>query len=70
MFLVDDALGYVSIDDVEREVEDFGAETELLMDFDEEVDEVGTHVPLEFGLHVDEFGGGDGLVLSAAKGLA
>jgi hypothetical protein len=58
VLLVDDPFRDVSVDNVEREVEDFGTESELLVDLDEEVDEVWSHVPLEFGLHVDEVGRG------------
>jgi hypothetical protein len=63
MLLVDDPLGDVSVDDIEREVEDFRSESELLVDFNEKVDEVWAHVPLKFGLHVDKLGRGESLVL-------
>jgi hypothetical protein len=63
MLLVDDPLGDISIDNVEREVENFGTESELLVDLDEKVDQVRTHVPLKFGLHVDKLGRGESLVL-------
>lgn len=50
----DDALRNVAVDDVEGEVERFRSKAMLLVDLDEEVDEVGAHVPLELGLLVDK----------------
>jgi len=63
MLLVNDPLGDVTIDNVEGEVEDFRSESELLVDFNEEIDEIWAHVPLKFGLHVDKLGRGESLVL-------
>lgn len=46
VLLEHDALRDVAVDNVEREVERLGSKAELLVDFDEEVDEVWPHVPL------------------------
>lgn len=46
VLLVDDSLGDVTVDDVQREVENFRTKTELLMNFDKEVDQEWSHVPL------------------------
>ena len=56
VFLEDDTLRDVSVDDIESEVESFGAKSILKVNLDEKVDEVRPHVPPEFRLLIDEVG--------------
>jgi uncharacterized protein YicC (UPF0701 family) len=63
VLLEDDSLRDVTVDDVEREVEGFRTKTILKMNFDEEVDEVRSHVPSQFRLLIDELGVGHRLAL-------
>jgi hypothetical protein len=68
VLLVYDPLGDVSVNEVDGEVEDLGSESALLMDLDKELDEEGTHVPLELGLHLHQLDRGLGRSLATHKG--
>lgn len=54
MFLENNPLRHVAVDDVHGEVENLGPEPELLVDLNEKLGEKGPHVPLELGLHVHQ----------------
>lgn len=63
VLLVDDAAGDVAIEDGQGQVEGFGAEAEVKVDLDEEVEEMAAHVPLEFGLLIHGGSASEGLFL-------
>ena len=63
MLLEDDALRDVTVDNVESEVESFRSKTILKVNFDEKVDEVGSHVPSQLGLLIDKLSVGHRLAL-------
>jgi hypothetical protein len=65
VFLIYNAARDVAIDEVECEVESFRAQTVLLVDLDEKVDEIRSHVPLQLGLHIDELDRSHGHFLRA-----
>ena len=50
VFGVHDAAGDVAVEDIESQVEGFGAETEGEVDLNEEVNEAWAHVPPNFRL--------------------
>jgi hypothetical protein len=51
--LVDDTLGAVSIEKVDGKEQGLGEELEGVVSFEEEVEEVRTHKPLDFRLNLD-----------------
>ena len=60
---VDDPLGTVSIEDVDCKEESLGLKPKGSMGFDQEVEQVRTHEPLNLGLKVDGSNIGEGLDL-------
>lgn len=63
MTLVDNTLGAVTIHDIDGKEESLLEHTESTMGFDEKVDQVGTHEPLNLLLHVDAIGVGERRIL-------
>lgn len=63
VLLVDDTLGAVPIEKVDGEEEGLGKERKGGMSFDEKVDEIRSHKPLDLPLHVDQVGIRQRLVL-------
>jgi hypothetical protein len=64
IFEEDDAMGGVSINDVESEIECLRAQTESEMDFNQRVHKTGTHVPVDFGLHIYGLCRAQGVILT------
>lgn len=55
VLLEDNALGYISVDNVNGKIQSLWTQTMLLMDLNKKVDEIWSHVPLQLRLHIDEF---------------
>ena len=73
MALVDDTARAVPVEEVDGQEEGLGEELERSVGLDEEVNEVGSHEPLDFLLDVDPGNINQGLVLlkvSNAEGLS
>lgn len=56
VLLVDDTPGAVSVEEVDGKEQSLGEQREGGVGFDEKVDEVRPHEPLNLALHVDEIG--------------
>lgn len=63
VLLVHDPFRAVTVQEVDSEEQCLGQQLEGSVGLDEEVDEVGTHKPLDLSLHVDEASIWEGLVL-------
>ena len=59
--LVDNAAGAVAVEEVDRQEEGLGQQLEGSVGFNQEVEEVGAHEPLDLGLDVNGVDVGQGL---------